>query len=204
MSEQKNNVSQQEKAEELPKTAAFQDEDTRKNLASTKETKPGYYTFESQTKAYEMLISTNAVLNKDAYEYRKNAYENLELIDASKNENKVYLRRFVYQNKPLTQYINALLETLSGTVGYKGTYEEKQGKNVTYYVGKDVQPLNNQTGYAFLGYVKDKKSDKAMEFTYIISSKTTSKVENVNLIKEKNKFLLELKSVKFLNGDETK
>lgn len=196
-----NNVQSNEA--EQPKSAAVKDENTKKQLTSMKETKPGYYTFQSKTKDYQMLISTNATVNQDAYEKRENAYENLELVDARKNENKVYLRRFVYQNKPLTQYMDALLETLSATVGYKGSYEKQQKGNITYYIGKDVQPLNNQTGYAFLGYAKDNKSDKAVEFTYIISSKTTDKLDQVNLKEEKNKFLLELKSVQFI-GDKNK
>lgn len=79
---------------EQPKSAAVKDENTKKQLTSMKQTKPGYYTFQSQTKAYEFLIPKNATLNTDLYERNQDIFENMEVVESTKN--KVYIQKFLY------------------------------------------------------------------------------------------------------------
>lgn len=187
---------QPSEAEQL-KSAAVKDENTKKQLTSMKETKPGYYTFQSQTKAYEFLIPKNATLNTDLYERNQDIFENMEVVESTKN--KVYIQKFLYQNQPKTEYMDIMLKTLSEMSGYKGEFTEQKTSKVTYYICKEPQLLNGSTGYAYLGYVKSNSSDKAVGFTYLISSKTSTKSSGLDFVKEKEKFLFSLKSIKFID-----
>lgn len=95
--------------------------------------------------------------------------------------------------------MDTMLKTLSEMSGYKGEFTKQKTSKVTYYICKEPQLLNGSTGYAYLGYVKSNSSDKAVGFTYLISSKTSTTLNDLNFEKEREKFLNALKSITFIH-----
>ncbi|WP_027409946.1 hypothetical protein [Anoxybacteroides tepidamans] len=190
-----------EQPKKWPNTAAFQDEYTRKFMASTKEVKDGYYLFKSKTGGYTMWFPKNATMSKLFYEKHEKYFESLRFGESDKVNNIAYSTQIVYENKKITDSIGVNLELLSESTNYKGEFKKLYGKDMTVYFAKQEYLLSDKKSkvHRFIGYLKSNHSHQAVEFYYAVSCLDKKEVCRIDLEKEEKKAKMLMQSVRFLN-----
>lgn len=186
--------------EELPNTAAFQDEFTRSLLDSPEEVEEGYYLFKSKTGGYSMLWPKNAVTDGPPfYQKTKDSFEKIQFYDRSEKENYDFSFSTTYSTYGESS-IESSLNILSSGVSYFGEYKEIETEKTRIFYAKKELPLKLSTAYFYFGYIVSKGNQKGLEYIYIAQCIDESNCE-IEVEKEEKKALHYMKSVTF-NKDE--
>nr|WP_139189793.1 hypothetical protein [Evansella caseinilytica] len=181
-----------------PETAAFEDEFTREFMKSTKEVEDGYYLFESKTGGYTMWFPVNATMDEGYYSKLGDNIEYSGFGVRNESDNTFSYVQLIYENRGVTEWIDAKLSVLSNSIGYKGDYEEFKHNNKTYYYATDVDHVSDSaTYYSFFSYVKSDDSDQGISFIYDVSCYDFDKDCEIDLEKEEKKALNLMKSIEF-------
>ncbi|MCD7034685.1 hypothetical protein LRR81_10570 [Metabacillus sp. GX 13764] len=185
-------------SQELPKTAAFQDEFTRGYMASPKEVEPGYYLFKSKTGGYTMLFPKDGVISADlGHEQNGNFFENITYTGKGKLLNEDFNNQVIYSNKSTTKNIDAYKELVSNKVGYKGNFDNLSMDDKEIYLGKQIDESQNLLTFYYFSFIKSKNDNKSIQFIYTSTcNDKENKCKKTNTEFEKNALML-MKSVKF-------
>ncbi|TXC92674.1 hypothetical protein FS935_00220 [Metabacillus litoralis] len=188
--------------EELPNTAAFQDEFTRSLLDSPEEVEDGYYLYKSKTGGYSMLWPKNAVTDGPPfYQKTKDSFEKIIFYDRNEDENYRYSFSTTYSTYG-ESIIDSSLGILSDSVGYDGEYEKIETEKTRIYYAKSEEPLEHSTAYLYFCYILSKESQEGLEYVFTAQCLDKSKTNcDINIKKEEEKALHYMKKVKF-NIDE--
>ncbi|MDQ0231217.1 hypothetical protein [Metabacillus malikii] len=191
---------------EWPKTPAFQDEDTRKMLDSTKEVQDGYYLYTSKTGGYSMLWPVDAT--KHSYENQKNNYEMIIFGGSSEKENYVYEIRTSYDAFIPESLLDSYISILSDSLQYSDEYIEIKDKSKTIYFGKKKEHFlssedNRRTFYYYFGLVRDINTNQGIRVIYTTRcfDPENARKCSINESKEEERALMLMKSLKFNTVD---
>ena len=165
-------------------TAALQDDFTKEFIPSTEEVEEGYYTFESGVGGYTMLYPVNAVMDQTYYQYQGQDNEVIYFWEDREVENYGYSVVGNYEDRKITQLIDANLDLLIGSTDLltPQDFEKYTKEDNDIYFAEYRQNINkDKNGFYlhFLGYIKSQTTDKAIRLEY--SSTCISKTEECHL-----------------------
>ncbi|MDQ0231215.1 hypothetical protein [Metabacillus malikii] len=185
---------------EWPKTPAFQDEDTRQMLDSTKEVQEGYYLYTSKTGGYTMLWPVDAKL--DSYDNKGDTYEKIILSANSMVDNYFYEIRTTFDNSAPESYIDNFLSNLSESLQYTGEYKEIKVNNFSIYFAKKKSLIETSDGrqytiYHYFSYIRDNQTNQGFEYTYAINCSDDERIKEckINESEQEERALMLMKSI---------
>lgn len=181
-----------------PETRALQDEFTKEFLTSGEEVQEGYYQFKSKTDGFTMLFPKDGEVSSASYERNENLYESFSFGENKEDENLAFYYMVTYEDRPITNDVDANLSLLSSYANYEGDYEEFEENGHTFYYAEDVYEVDGDKAYNYFTYIKSNNSDQAVRFFARSSCKDFAEECSPEQDSIKDKFLMMMKSVSFL------
>ncbi|MDA1476735.1 lipoprotein YvcA [Bacillus changyiensis] len=197
---------------DLPKVPAFQDKETRKYMASTKEVEPGYYLLESKLNGFTIAFPDNGKIVQRLTENDGENYESI-VFEGHNSKTNIYIGGDLsyYYKTSIVDNIEMMLDAVKGQNGYKGDFDkiEKPGKEIYFAFTKTV--FNNpdrkyNDSYMYFGYIKSTEvKHSGIDFSFIINCHDDKKPCILNEKKAKAEAKKMIDSITFnVNNKEQK
>ncbi|MDG5473129.1 hypothetical protein P6709_15355 [Jeotgalibacillus sp. ET6] len=194
-------------AEDLPDVPVFQDEFTRGFMKSLEEAEPGFYVFESGTKAYELWLPEETIIEEKSY--------SLE----AEGEFETFLATIEHSNKSITQlhatFVNYsepnLVDRNLDNINLKSKkeldFEKINSKGQTIYLAELERTHDEEYGerFGYIAFVQSPEGVGSLELLYdsFCSEENTNDCgQKLTGEKQKQNILIISSSIKFKGNDE--
>ncbi|WP_433956844.1 hypothetical protein [Cytobacillus horneckiae] len=182
-----------------PETRALQDEFTKEFVTSQEEVQEGYYQFKSRTDGYTMLFPKEGKISKSSFESNKDIFETYTFGENVTEDNLAFYYKIIYDANMLTKEVQPYLNSLSRYAGYEGEYETFEHEGKTYYYAEDITEAEGNKAYDYFSFIISNESNQAVTFFSSSSCKDFNQSCNPEQSHIKDKFLMMMKSVDFLD-----
>ncbi|AIF42807.1 hypothetical protein [Virgibacillus sp. SK37] len=182
--------------EDLPDVRAFEDEFTREFLQSTEETREGYYSFMSGTKAYKMDFPAGGIVGKKGYSKKEQEFESYLVGVDEGNGFEASIKIDYYSKKGTT---SAELGMLSKQFKQKLNFKSYDKNDNTISLANFKEDKNN---FGTVALLDDKNTKRGLSLIY--ETECVGSDEDCEIKKKAMQSKIEkwINSIKFVKYDK--